>query len=245
MTRNSKNLSNFWTQKHQELCLKYRIKAAYQQLWYWLTNYSQPGKVIEATLHDFNAWVEKQSGESYSPRHLKNLIKKLVDCGLVKLIKKYHWHEFKLIVKPIEWLEPPKRRVEQNSENRTNSSTLAAETPKKSSVDSEEVYQQQQFRSSTNNHVSDETKAKVDELCNTVGIQLPEKCEIYYYPIEKIFIAIHFLLLRNKRDVIDNRIGWLIDCLRGEYWEELENKALLQRKGVITPESKFYEYYCG
>lgn len=243
MTRNSKNITNFWTQKHQELCLKYRIKAAYQQLWYWLTNYSQPGKVIEATLHDFNAWVEKQSGETYSPRHLKNLIKKLIECGLVKLIKKYHWHEFKLIVKPIEWLDPPKKQVEQNSENSTKSSTLAAESLANNSSTSTEVNQQQHFRSSTNSHVSDETKAEVDKLCSQADIHLAEKCEIYYYPIEKIFIAINFLLIRNKREVIDNRIGWLIDCLRWEYWEEPENKALLQRKGVINPQSIFYEYY--
>lgn len=243
MSHNSLNNTNFWTQKHQELCLKYGIKAAYQQFWYWLINYAKPGKVIEITLHEFNAWVEKQTGESLSQRHLKNLIKRLLDFGLVKLLKKYNWHEFKLIIKPIEWLEPRKIQAEQKSENFTNSSTLAAQPQENTSENSQDVNQQQHISSPINTHVSEETKNEIKQLCLSADIHLPDKCEIYYYPKEKITIALGFLLLRNKRDTIPNRIGWLIDCLRWEYWEEPENKRLLQHKGVITKDSPFYEYY--
>ncbi|MDZ8238524.1 MAG: hypothetical protein RMZ69_15310 [Nostoc sp. ChiQUE01a] len=243
MTQNSEKNPNFWTQKHQELCLKYRIKAAYQQFWYWLINYAKPGKVIEVTLHEFNAWVEKQTGLSLSERHLKNLIKRLLDFGLVKLLKKYSWYEFKLIIKPLEWLEPLKKRVEKKSENCTNSSTLATPTPGNTLEKSQDVNQQQHTSSCINTHVSEKTKNEVKQLCLSADIHLPDKCDIYYYPIQKITIALGFLLLKNKRDTIDNRIGWLIDCLRWEYWEEPENKRLLQNKGVITKDSPFYEYY--
>ncbi|MHC5599909.1 MAG: hypothetical protein ACYTXC_28925, partial [Nostoc sp.] len=84
--------------------------------WCWLVNHAKPGKVIEFTLHEFNAYVEKESGQPLHHRHLKNLIKRLLEFGLVRLIKKYSWHEFKLIIKPLEWLEPPRKRVEQKSE---------------------------------------------------------------------------------------------------------------------------------
>lgn len=237
------NSINFWTQKHQELCLKYRIRAAYQQFYYWLINYAKPGKAIELTLHEFNAWIEKETGELLSARHLKNLIKRLLDTGLVKLLKKYNWHEFKLIIKPLEWLEPLRKQAEKKSEIGIKSSTLALENPENTLPTSEEVNQQQHRSSSLNNHVSDETKTEIKQLCLNEDIHLPEKCEIYYYPIAKISIALGFLLLRNKRESIPNRIGWLIDCLRWEYWEEPENKRLLQHKGVINKDSPFYEIY--
>ncbi|MBW4673359.1 MAG: hypothetical protein KME52_04880 [Desmonostoc geniculatum HA4340-LM1] len=157
MAQNSEKNPNFWTQKHQELCLKYGIKAAYQQFWYWLTNYTKPGKVIEVTLHEFNAWVEKQSGVHLSERHLKNLIKRLLDFGLVKLIKKYSWHEFKLIIKPLEWLEPPRKQVEQKSEISTNSSKIEPQTQENTSENSQGSNQQQHTSSCLNTHVSEET----------------------------------------------------------------------------------------
>ncbi len=243
MTQNRNNNNNFWTQKHQELCLKFGIKGAAQLLWHWLIHYGQAGKQIEPDLSEFNAWVEKERGKGFSAKHLKNIFAKLLDCGLIKLVKQYTWKVFKLIVKPLDWLEPLRKKLEQKSQKLTNTSNLAAETPENSSEKFQEVNQQQQLISSVNTHVSNETKEKIQQLCITASIHLPEKCEVYYYPIEKIFIAVNFLLLRNKRDVVDNRIGWLIDCLRWEYWNEPENKRLLQHKGVITKDSPFYEYY--
>ena len=243
MPENSQNKTSFWTQKHQELCLKYRIKAAYQQLYYWLINYAKPGKVIEASILDFNAWIEKQSGVALNPRHLKNLIKRLLDFGLVRLIKKYNWHEFKLIIKPLDWLEPPRKRAEQKSEIGIDSSKIASETQQNSSVAPQEASQQQQLDIRANSCVSDETKNEIKQLAQKADIQLPEKCEVYNYPVDKIFIALNLVYLRNKRDSIGNRIGLLIDCLRWEYWEEPENKRLLQKGGVITPDSPYYDYY--
>ncbi|OYD93129.1 hypothetical protein CDG76_20770 [Nostoc sp. 'Peltigera membranacea cyanobiont' 210A] len=243
MPQNSQNNPNFWTQKHQELCLKYRIKAAYQQFWCWLTNYAKPGKVIEVTLHEFNAWVEKQSGQPLSERHLKNLLKRLLEFGLVRLIKKYNWHELKLIIKPLEWLEPPRKRAEKRSEIRIDSSKISPQTQENSSLPHEEPSQQQQLNIKPNNHVSDETKNEIKQLAQKVDIHLPEKCEVYSYPIEKIFLALNLVFLRNKRDSIDNRIGLLIDCLRWEYWNEPENLRLLHKAGIITPESLYYDYY--
>lgn len=243
MTQNRQNNINFWTQKHQELCLKYGIKAAYQQLYYWLVNYAKPGKAIELTLHEFNTWIEKQTGRLYSERHLKNLLKRLLDSKLVKLLKKYNWHEFKLIIKPLEWLEPPRKLVEQKSEISINSSKIASETQENTSVAPQEVKQQQQLDINENSYVSNETKNEIKQLAQKVGIQLPEKCEVYYYPVDKIFLALNLVCLRNKRQSVTNRIGLLIDCLKWEYWEEPENKRLLQIAGFITPDSPYYDYY--
>lgn len=143
----------------------------------------------------------------------------------------------------LEWLEPPRKRVEQRSEIRIDSSKISPQTQENSSAAHQEVSQQQQLNIKPSNHVSDETKNEIRQLAQKVDIQLPQKCEVYNYPIEKIFLALNLVFLRNKRDLIDNRIGLLIDCLRWEYWEEPENKRLLQKAGIITPDSPYYEYY--
>jgi hypothetical protein len=143
----------------------------------------------------------------------------------------------------LEWLEPLRKRVEQKSEIRIDSSKISPQTHENSSVTHQEVNQQQHLDIKPSTHVSDETKNEIKQLAQKVDIQLPEKCEVYYYPIEKIFLALNLVYLRNKRDSIDNRIGLLIDCLRWEYWEEPENKRLLHKAGIITPESLYYDYY--
>jgi hypothetical protein len=242
-----------WTKKHDELCLKYKIPSSAQKLWHWLICYGPIGKRIEPSLKEFNAWIESQRAKPYCQKQLKNAFNKLLECKLLKLVKKYSWHEFKLIIKPLDWLEPRKNASEKKSDSEKSSSNLQPETQENEFKTFNEVNQQQQYEDRdksevTNNtkptsHVSQETKQEIKQLCQTADIQLPEKCEIFYYPIEKIRISLGFLKLRNKRDLIDNRIGWLIDCLQNEYYFEPENQRTLQILGIISQDSPFYEYY--
>jgi len=102
MNQNTNKSINTWTEKHDALCLKLRIKGAAEHLWKWLLRYGTPGKQIEPDLLEFNAWVEENGGKPYCAKHLKGCFQKLVDKGLIFLKKKYKWREFKLIVKPLD-----------------------------------------------------------------------------------------------------------------------------------------------
>jgi hypothetical protein len=242
-----------WTKKHDELCLKYKIPSSAQKLWHWLIRYGQVGKRIEPSLKEFNDWIEPERGKPFCQKQLKNAFNKLVECKLVKLVKKYSWHEFKLIIKPLDWLEPRKNTSEKKSDSENSSSTLQAETRENKSKNSDEVNQQQQSIDHQNSEVTNntkpltqsnqETKQEIKQLCLAADIQLPEKCEVFYYPIEEIKISLKFLKLRNKRDRIPNRIGWIIDCLQNKYYLEPENQRVLQHLGIITIDSPLYEYY--
>jgi hypothetical protein len=242
-----------WTKKHDELCLKYKIPSSAQKLWHWLICYGQVGKRIEPSLKEFNDWIETERGKPFCQKQLKNAFNKLLECKLLKLVKKYSWHEFKLIIKPLDWLEPRKRVPEKKSDFQNSSSTLQPETLENQSSTSNEVDQQQQSidhqnSDVTNNtklktQVSQETKQEIKQLCLAADIQLPEKCEVFYYPIEEIKISLGFLKLRNKRDRIPNRIGWIIDCLQNKYYLEPENQRILQHLGIISIDSLLYEYY--
>ncbi|MGI8500150.1 MAG: hypothetical protein ACR2LR_03305 [Hassallia sp.] len=242
-----------WTKKHDEYCLQYKIPNSAQKLWHWLICYGQVGKRIEPSLKEFNDWIESERGKPYCYKQLKNAFNKLLECKLLKLIRQYNWHEFKLIIKPLDWLEPRNKTSEKKSEFENSNSKTQAETIENQSKNLDTVYQQQHSidpkekevanSTRTKPQVSPETKQEIKQLCKTADIQLPEKCEIFYYPIEEIKISLGFLKIRNKRDRIPNRIGWIIDCLQNKYYLEPENQRVLQHLGIISVDSLLYEYY--
>jgi hypothetical protein len=244
MNQNTNKSTDAWTKAHDELCTEHRFKGAVEKLWRWLLRYGTPGKQIEPDLLEFNAWVEESGGKPYCAKHLKNSFQKLVDKGLIFLKKKYKWSQFKLIVKPLDWFESRRKKEEKKSDFRNNSSNSSPESPEKSLQNPDVVNQQQHSSINKSEQVSEETKEEIKLLCKQeADIQLPEKCDIYYYPIDKIKISLSFLKLRNKRETIPNRIGWVIDCLRNEYWQEDENKRVLQLKNIIPQNSPYYDYY--
>lgn len=242
-----------WTKKHDELCLKYKIPNSAQKLWHWLICFGQIGKRIEPSLKDFNAWIEPQRGKPFCQKQLKNAFNKLLECNLIKLVKQYNWHEFKLIIKPLSWLLPRKETAEKKSDLEKSSSNSQPETQSNQNSLADRDDQQQQSLNSLNEQVTNntkpqtrvslETKQSIKQLCLTADIKLPEECELYYFPIEKIKISLGFLKIRNKRDTIPNPIGWLIDCLRKEYYFEPENQRTLQALKIISPDSPYWEYY--
>jgi hypothetical protein len=241
MHKTIKKFISQWTDEHEAFCLKLGIKCAAQQLWYWLTTNEEIGKEIEIDLIDFNQLVGKKRGEPYCNRHLKQVFAKLEELEVIKVVKPYSWHVFKLIIKPLDWLKPPRK---QSFQNNTNSSNLQAENPVTPTNFSDGVSQQQSYSLPTLEEVSEETKQEIRDLCNKeAGLELPEICDIYRYSIEEVQAALELLKFQCKKKVIARRVGWLVQCLRHRYWEELENQWILENMGVISTFDTYTDIY--
>ncbi|MFH7029297.1 MAG: hypothetical protein ACHBN1_28870 [Heteroscytonema crispum UTEX LB 1556] len=249
---------SLWTEEHDAFCLEHSITPSAKLFWQWLV-YRGEEKEHEPDLEkEFNRWVAKKrkNNKPYDPKTLKTAIKQLAEHSIINIIRKFSWKEYRFFLRPLNWLMPKKKF--------RNSASISKTEPSKAQTTVEEVYQQQHDsnceisqhdnsnrdnsdvadRTKLKPRVSEETKQEIKQLCQDADIQLPDKCQVFYYPIENIKVSLGFLKLRNKYDTVYNKIGWLINCLRYEYWEELENKYFLQTKGVIGKDSPFYDYYC-
>ncbi|BDA68224.1 hypothetical protein CAL7716_023900 [Calothrix sp. PCC 7716] len=241
MHKTIKNFINQWTDEHEEFCLKLGIKCAAQQLWYWLVTNSGIGKEVEIDLIDFNQLVGKKRGEPYCNRHLKQVFAKLEELGVIKIVKQYSWHVFKLLIRPLDCLKPPKK---QSFQTNTNNSTLEAEKGDESKKVENPLSQQQSYSLPTIEEVSKETKDEIRDLVNQeAGLELPEICDIYRYSIEEVQLALMLLKFQCKKKVIARRVGWLVQCLRHRYWEELENQWILENMDVILTFDTYTDLY--
>lgn len=231
MHKTIKKFIDQWTDEHEAFCLKLGIKCAAQQLWYWLVTNAGIGKEVEIDLIDFNQLVGQKRGKPYCNRHLKQVFAKLEELEVIKIIKPYSWRVFKLIIRPLDCLKPPRK---QSFQTNTNSSTLGAENGDNSTKLENPLSQQQSYSLPTIQEVSKETKDEIKDLVNKeVSLELPEICDIYRYSIEEVQLALLLLKFQCKKKTIARRVGWLVQCLRHRYWEELENQWILENMGVI------------
>lgn len=97
-----------WTDKHDEFCLANNIPPAAKLLWEWLTRLGE-AEEVEPDLGEFNDWVKKHRAKGYCRPTLKNALGKLIDCGVVNLIRQYTWKIVKIVTRPLAWLTPKKK----------------------------------------------------------------------------------------------------------------------------------------
>lgn len=241
MQKTIKKFISQWTDEHEAFCLKLGIKCAAQQLWYWLTTNEEIGKEIEIDLIDFNQLVGKKRGEPYCNRHLKQVFAKLDELEVIKIVKQYSWHVFKLVIRPLDCLKPPRK---QSFQTNTNSSNLELENGDESKKIENPLSQQQSYSLPTIGEVSKEAKDEIRDLVNSEsGLELPEICDIYRYSIEEVKLALALLNFQCKKKLIARRVGWLIQCLRHRYWEEPENQWILQNETVILTSDTYIDSY--
>ncbi len=215
-SRNDKTASRVadWTKKHDEFCLANNIPPAAKLLWEWLTRLGE-AEEIEPDLGEFNDWVKKHRAKGYCRPTLKNALAKLIDCGVVSLVKQYTWKIVKIVTRPLEWLKPKK-----NLHPRQQIYAL----PPSNSDSSETGTNQQQLSSS--NH----------SLLTNEGFQFDSsEKEVLNRPENEIKLAITIFKLRGGFEKIENPEGWLRTCLRMRYWEQPRNhNQLLKHFGAST-----------
>ncbi|MEH1786382.1 MAG: hypothetical protein V7L23_12545, partial [Nostoc sp.] len=117
MTQNAPKKSLPWTEEHTAFCYKHHISPAAKSLWQWLMMQGYIGEEVEPDLSEFNATVAKARGKGYSHNYLKKIFDQLVECRVIQVVKQYSWKIFKLLVRPLSWLKPPRKRTEKNFQN--------------------------------------------------------------------------------------------------------------------------------
>ncbi|MEA5579542.1 hypothetical protein [Anabaena sp. UHCC 0451] len=215
-------MPNTWTEKHDQFCLKNKIPPAAKLLWQWLI---REGVVIEVEpdLSEFNKWVEKHRGKAYAHNYLKKMFAVLVENRVVQVVRQYSWKIFKLLVRPLSWLNPPKKRKLHND----NSSYKTPTSNPGNFVDAD--VQQQHILSN-------------QELMSHEGIHFDtQEKEVLDRPQFEIKAALLLFKLRGAAEKILNPEGWVRHCLRRRYWEQPTNyAAICQHFGGAVMEIEDY-----
>ena len=222
MTENTLKINLPWTEAHEAYCYQHHIPPAAKTLWQWLLRQGEIASEIEPDLSEFNAWVAKVRGKPYAHNYLKKIFEILVSCRVLQVIKKYSWKITKLLVRPITWLNPPKKPREKKLHNQNSSYN---------SQPSNDSNAELGLNSSSNTPTL--TTAEFEELERQHEILTAcAEYEIYFDPnkrttrnllefdIEDVRNALKHFVLSGGHQVIRKPQGWLIGCLRECYWAD-------------------------
>ncbi|MEH1769183.1 MAG: hypothetical protein V7L30_22650 [Nostoc sp.] len=222
MTQNAPNKSLPWTEEHEAFCYKHHICPAAKSLWQWLMRQGYIGEEVEPDLSEFNATVAKARGKGYSHNYLKQIFNQLVECRVIQIFKQYSWKIFKLLVRPLEWLKPPRKKREKNLQNHNLSYTL--DPSNDISAVTGDIQQQH-----SNSDINLELLAD-----NGIHFDSDEK-EVLERPTNEIKLAILMFNLRGGFEKSHNPEGFIRQCLRRRWWEFPRNyNLLLQMFGNST-----------
>lgn len=230
MTYIPQKITTPWTEKHEQFCYEEKIPPAAKILWQWLLRHGNLAEESEPDLTEFNNWVAKCRGRGYAHEYLKKMFEVLVSKRVINLLKDFSWKCKRILLKPLEWLKPLKKKAEKNLQNPNISCKTDPSNPTESV---EGVNSSSNSNSLDQQHLEEEhqRQQEVLTLCAEHDIYFnPEKKpEILTYSVEEIQSAIKHFYSRgghesdnqgNKK--IPNPEGWLIRCLQYSWWEDAD-----------------------
>ncbi|WGV24771.1 hypothetical protein [Halotia branconii] len=222
MPQNTNKINLPWTEEHEAFCYKHHICPAAKSLWQWLMRQGEISAEVEPDLSEFNATVAKSRGKGYSHNYLKQIFNQLVEHRVIQIVKQYSWKIYKLLVRPLEWLKPPRKKREKNLQNHNFSDTL--DPSKDNSVVPGNIQQQ---------HPDHDINK---QLLEEKGIYFNENItEVLDRPVNEIRLSVLVFDLRGGFDKIPNPEGFIRQCLREEWWLEKRNYSrILQMFGNST-----------
>jgi hypothetical protein len=212
-----------WTLKHDAFCLEHKLPPTAKLLWQWLlANYKEDQDIEPDLETDFNSWAEKHRGKRFSINTIKNALKRLTECQVVRLIKKWSWYEVRIAIFPPNWFKPKLSKKSQNSdqidEKQPSTSENSEESICNNNINNLEEYV------SPEGIISEDDIAEYQQVlteCENAGVPFdPMKSpEILRYSIGEVKEAIALFEKSRKRQAIPNPQGWLICCLRFKWYE--------------------------
>lgn len=214
MTQNSFKNALPWTEEHEAFCYKHHICPAAKSLWQWLMRQGVISSEIEPDLSEFNATVAKARGKGYCHNYLKQAFNQLVEHRVIQVVKQYCWKIFKLLVRPLEWLKPPRKKRSKNLQN--NNSSYKTDPSNDNSVVTGNI-QQQHSNSSINQELLSESSIYFDG----------DATEVLERPTWEVKVALTLFKIRGGFDKIENPEGFIRNCLRGRWWETTRNYAAI------------------
>jgi hypothetical protein len=244
MTQNTFKTLFKWTEKHIKFCLENRLAKVSQYLWQWLEiqlhKYPNESREIVVGVDEFQEYITKEQGYPFTLSWVKSRIDQLQELGIIKIVREFgrgNSTGYKLILKHIEALIPPKKRSKTNSPNSQQNFDLDTSNPTsvetdpsnsntiKSSIDDNTAYELPNIQSEAQQHEELERRHEILSKCAEFGILfnpfIPTTEELFDYELTDIEQALnHFVEAgghechRNGKPKIHNPNGWLINCLR-------------------------------
>lgn len=221
MPKNTQKSINLWTEQHEIFCFENKIPSAAQHLWQWLLRQGNVIEEIEIDLSKFNTWVEKWRGRKYTHNYLKSMFQLLDKKGVLSVIRPYCWKIHKLVLRPLEWLKPRKKKKLQLSNFTYNSDPS-------NDINAVADSMQQQHSVLERNQ---ETFAEAGIEFDTT------ETEVLGRPGWEVRAAIVLFKIRGGfLGRVGNPEGWMRQCLRNRYWESRRNfLAIVYEASGLTP----------
>lgn len=226
--RIQEKILSLWTDKHDEYCLQEKIPPAAQYLWRWLLREGKVGTEVEPDLKEFNNEIAKKRGNPYSHNYLKEMFNLLCQKRVINIIKTFSWRFHRILVRPLDWLKPRRKKTEKNLQNHNESYKTGGSNPQSADggYNSSSILTTEDME---HLEVEHQRQQEVLNACAEYGIYFnPEKQpEAVQHDIEDVRCALQHFMKRGghtkdnfNKPRIPNPQGWLIDCLRNRYWED-------------------------
>lgn len=244
MTQNASKNDKTWTEKHLNFVIKYKLKGVCQTLWEWLVSLSNKSKDIEFNLKEFQQYVKKLTGKANAFHHVRSMFDKLVFLRIVNIDKDFGHNTYRIQLRHPDATIPKIRKeknlhyhqvtLEKQPSNNCHSDAgyNSSSSPQNSDLSmdcTDDISCNNVNNQPENTNQLDikehHRKLQIIKACAKFGILFnPKKStteEIYKYPLEDITASLELFRKRNKGGLIDNPQGWLIDCLRYKYYEDV------------------------
>ncbi|MDZ8108978.1 MAG: hypothetical protein RM338_25600 [Nostoc sp. DedQUE12a] len=222
MPENSYKINLPWTEEHEAFCYQHHIPPAAKTLWQWLMRQGVIGEEIEPDLSEFNATVAKSRGKPYAHNYLKKIFQILVSSRVLQVIKEYSWKITKLVVRPLSWLNPPKKPREKKLQNSNSSYDLDPSNDK--SAEGEVYSSSNTLTPTTAEFMELERQHEILTACAEYEIYFdPNKSStrhLFEFDIDYIKEALNHFVKSGGHKRIKKPQGWLINCLRECYWQD-------------------------
>lgn len=216
MTYNtSKNISH-WTDKHTKFLLKNGIKHVASTLWKWILTLGKEGTEIEFNLKDFQVYVAKNQGKSFTFWYVKTRLKELDSLRIIHIDKAFGSNWYRIHLRHPGALEPKKAHKKKLTKP-TNICELQSSNRHNSD---------DEVNSSSNSYIDDPVEVsrryQILKLCGEHGIYFDPRKDttkvLFDYDLEDIKSALNHFSKRGGRRKIRDPQAWFIDCLDKAYW---------------------------
>ena len=244
MTQNSNKNTEIWTQKHVEYSIKYDLGDVCKELWQWLLTLGKEGKKLEFTLKEFTEYTKKLRGKARTFHWAVKQFEKLIFLRIIRIHKNFGHHSYTAELRHPDDTKPKIRKernlnyhqvtLEKETSNDCNS--VSCSNSSSSTLNNGESAPHTDNLPGNESNQTDEKPKLIDEkekkrrlriiqACAKHGILFnPKKAtteQLYKYQYDEVLNALEMYSIRNESTIITNPPGWLIECLRWKFHEDL------------------------
>ena len=249
MTYYPQKNNNKWSAKHFKFCLDFKLKSVAQNFWQWLLEQPEHYGCIEFSFKDFDKFIYRRLGHKHARHYLKKQFDKLIFLGVIEIKKSFTNNDFRIkLYKPKELFPSSNNQEKKLEEEQVSCEKEASNQPQlragynnsshvynaKNSIDSFDTgldTRNTEIFESTDSISEEEVnrRLKILKLCAKHGINFnPRKFKtrnLYLYKERDVILALNYYdSIKNFISIFHSQ-GWLIDCLKNRYWEDLSYQS--------------------